>query len=476
MSDRPSRGAQSLVTLADVERAHGGLKRRGTELHGPCPLCGGHDRFRVLNGARALIVQCRRCNADFRDLLAAIGLWECIDPQTGSLALHRRTRGREKVYRWPKGARPKSLVYQARLEGTGPVVITEGEKAATAAAGILRDVDVLATVCGAASTPEASALADCRGRDVVLWPNADKPGAAHMQAVAGVLADVARSIQILDPRRLAGAPDPLTDGWDAADWEPPDAHDALELVENAAAAAVVNGLWISGAEFVEEATRPPDRELTPRAPGLLYRARPVVAHAARGQGKTTYAVWCACRATEVGPVLLLVDDDHASWAALLTRFGADLARVRVSTMRQLAPPGNLEQAADGCVAVIIDSWRRWLQRASAHGTRPGAANDEGVAGPVIDRLVDLAHARGPHGPAVLVLQNESKAKDDTTSRGSFAVEDAVDAVRRIERIAETKTTVVTTPHKHRLGMPEGPWRMQLTDNEFKYLGQQEDDY
>ena len=52
------------------------LKRAGSELHGPCPLCGGEDRFYVTPTGKAY---CRRCLPDggdperFKLLLEAVG-------------------------------------------------------------------------------------------------------------------------------------------------------------------------------------------------------------------------------------------------------------------------------------------------------------------------------------------------------------------------------------------------------------------
>ena len=62
----------------DVVAGYGnGLRRVGREWHGPCPLCGGDDRFRVIpNG----MFFCRRCLPDgkdkdrFKELLKAVGL------------------------------------------------------------------------------------------------------------------------------------------------------------------------------------------------------------------------------------------------------------------------------------------------------------------------------------------------------------------------------------------------------------------
>ena len=66
------------------------------------------------------------------------------------------------------------------------VVVTEGERAADA----LNNLGILAvgTITGAATTPAPDVLEPLRGRPrVVLWPDADTEGVAHMQRIAQVL-------------------------------------------------------------------------------------------------------------------------------------------------------------------------------------------------------------------------------------------------------------------------------------------------
>lgn len=62
----------------DLERllqALPGWHREGRELHGPCPLCGGHRRCWARPGDSAdILFQCRKCDASFDDLLTAVGL------------------------------------------------------------------------------------------------------------------------------------------------------------------------------------------------------------------------------------------------------------------------------------------------------------------------------------------------------------------------------------------------------------------
>ena len=152
--------------------------------------------------------------------------WPCVDPETGETFHHHRrdylqdeggTTKRGKVIRWEEGAKAKRLVYIAQRSDTGPVVIVEGEKAADALAKLV-DWTVIGTV-GKSITPEVSALADCRGRNVLLWPD-HLDGREHMAAIHDVLlvSGGALAVKMIDPARL-GAPN--RKGWDAADWAPP---------------------------------------------------------------------------------------------------------------------------------------------------------------------------------------------------------------------------------------------------------------
>jgi len=108
------------------------------------------------------------------------------------------------------------LVYLAgdvvRAHRDATVVLVEGERAADA----VRDAGYLAagTVCGASSTPGATVLGLFRDRHVVLWPDADVVGAAHMGRIAGDL----EGIGVRSLRHVAWADAP--DHGDAADTDP----------------------------------------------------------------------------------------------------------------------------------------------------------------------------------------------------------------------------------------------------------------
>ena len=50
-----------------------GLKRAGSEYKGPCPICGGRDRFHIKQGKSSLLLHCRN-GCSYRDLAGTVGL------------------------------------------------------------------------------------------------------------------------------------------------------------------------------------------------------------------------------------------------------------------------------------------------------------------------------------------------------------------------------------------------------------------
>ena len=202
-------------SLTDIVHAlsHAGvtLERRGQEHVGPCWRCGGRDRFHVREGDTGVLLGCRSCGTDAReyfratmathfpratptDANSAAGVawrhreWTCVNPVTGATRNHLRTDlwPRDRRITWGPGTEtPKDLIYRARLEGSGPLIVCEGEPDADAVAGF--GVDAIGIVTGAPTCPHPGALSDCTGRTVVLWPDQDEKGRLLMQRVASVL-------------------------------------------------------------------------------------------------------------------------------------------------------------------------------------------------------------------------------------------------------------------------------------------------
>jgi len=110
---------------------------------------------------------------------------------------------------------------------SAPVVVVEGEKATLALVGL--DMPAVGTVCGAASTPSASVLADLAGKDVVVWPDNDDAGHQHMSRIAAALHGVAATVRLarwLEAPAKGDAADYV-----AAGLDPLDVLDAAEIVK-----------------------------------------------------------------------------------------------------------------------------------------------------------------------------------------------------------------------------------------------------
>lgn len=89
------------------------------------------------------------------------------------------------------------------------VVLVEGEKARRAAAELLPSY-VAVTWPGGSKAVSRVAWTPLRGRKVLLWPDADKPGAAAGEAISSVLGALGCTLRVVGT-------DGQPDGWDAAD-------------------------------------------------------------------------------------------------------------------------------------------------------------------------------------------------------------------------------------------------------------------
>ena len=102
------------------------------------------------------------------------------------------------------GTRATSLpLYRSETlaEVSGIFIVVEGERAADVLARELvgDEVGVVATVTGAATCPSDAVLSVLSGRRVVLWPDNDQPGNAHMAKMAQALGRVgALDVRVVD--------------------------------------------------------------------------------------------------------------------------------------------------------------------------------------------------------------------------------------------------------------------------------------
>ena len=118
------------------------------------------------------------------------------------------------VWQWkaPPGPRPLyGLAELAAFPGR-PVLLVEGEKAADSARDHVTGHVVVTWPGGTGAVAHAD-LSPLKGREVVLWPDADEPGHKAMRAIADRLTD-ARSV------RGVKLPADLPNGWDLGDAIP----------------------------------------------------------------------------------------------------------------------------------------------------------------------------------------------------------------------------------------------------------------
>lgn len=116
-------------------------------------------------------------------------------------------------WRWKGWVPPRPLYGLDRLAArpSATVVVAEGEKAADAVARLLPDHVAITSPNGSKSAGKAD-WTPTRGRHVVIWPDADEPGAGYAAAVVKALnAAGAASVSVIDP------PAGVKVGWDAAD-------------------------------------------------------------------------------------------------------------------------------------------------------------------------------------------------------------------------------------------------------------------
>jgi putative DNA primase/helicase len=117
------------------------------------------------------------------------------------------------------------------------VVLVEGEKCVDALQACIPTTPTL-TWLGGSNAIEHVDWEPLRGRQVILWPDADEPGRKCMARVAEIL--IARGCQV----KIARPPDGASKGWDVADaiaegWTPNQCADFLGKAERVGAEMVI---------------------------------------------------------------------------------------------------------------------------------------------------------------------------------------------------------------------------------------------
>lgn len=267
----------------------GNLKLSAGEYSGPCPICGGKDRFHVKQGDSQVLASCRQCDATYAELKAAVfppddsppirpsrtngeqrpaapkakpatapkpkakptgerATWRYFSADGSLYATVTRVEhddGSKAYFPDPKGLAPPHPPYMLPdliERAADPVLIVEGEKAADGAQRALPGYAVTTSMggCKRAAQSDWKPLA---GRVVVIWPDADEPGTAYAWAVYELARDAgARDVRVI---RL---PEGLPDGFDLGD-PLPDGFDVAAIMETRADAPGLSGL-LPIAEFL----------------------------------------------------------------------------------------------------------------------------------------------------------------------------------------------------------------------------------
>ena len=163
------------------------------------------------------------------------------------------------VWREPKGVkRPQGGYPLYRLpsllaNGDKPLLVVEGEKAAEAAHHLFGDRYEATTSIGGVEKGPHSDWTPARGRQIVIWPDADGKGRDHGAEVAGLChAAGAAGVRMVETAQLP-------DGWDLAD-RAPDGFDIEQAVPilfrvplpiGRNRVRTVGGAWVTMAELLE---------------------------------------------------------------------------------------------------------------------------------------------------------------------------------------------------------------------------------
>lgn len=119
----------------------------------------------------------------------------------------------EHQWRWKSFNKPRPLYNEHLLQEdrTSPILLVEGEKTADAATKIFNDY-IVATWAGGSSAVKHANFEVLKGRDVIIWPDADEPGLKAAALIGEILLEAkVKSLKLVYP------PKELPKGWDLAD-------------------------------------------------------------------------------------------------------------------------------------------------------------------------------------------------------------------------------------------------------------------
>ena len=346
----------------------------------------------------------------------------------------------------PKGkqfiARPKGIAKEDRplyrlpeiLASDGAVVIVEGEKDADS----LTRMGITATSCAFGAGKWLPHYSEAmRGREVVVWPDHDKPGHKHADTVLSSLVGIAKSLRRVEP------PDYLDSGGDATDVVV--ARGETEVRRLVDEAPVWTGESVAVVEDVP--TEPPPAiqwtaDVETKEVTWMWHLRVPLAHVTDlsgdpGVGKSTLALALAANLSNgVTPgdsrpttaparsLLLSAEDDPGTTTVpRLKAMEADLSKIAIVDKVfgfdevGLANLDSLVEQVDPEL-VVIDPLVAYLHEVDMH-----RANEVRT---VMSKLSDLAERRNC---AILVLRHLNKGSGNKAIYRSIGSIDFIAAVR-----------------------------------------------
>jgi hypothetical protein len=338
----------------------------------------------------------------------------------------------------------------ASIQPGKPVLIVEGEKAAAA----LHSLGIAAVSFDGTGAATSVDLSPLDGRDVVLWPDFDKPGADAMDTIAGRLTRAHRRIDpaVLDLPTKGDAADMVGDGMDMVTLRER-LNDALVDVAGPVPPAPMGQHMPDG--WLTEAI--PEREFVFR--GALPLDAVSLLVATGGTGKSMLALELAASAATArvllagfeptaGPhrvALLALEDDQQEVKRRMQRiaraFGlgydaADPLAVARNVRLFCLPTFTVcsQDKGTGMLAVSDDLQRLTAELAEFKPRLVIADPLAGLLGGVVEEgsneaaqaIIGLLRNALPPGAALLVCAHTSKAERliSTTARGASAWMDA----------------------------------------------------
>ena len=316
-----------------------------------------------------------------------------------------------------------------------PVLVVEGEKTALSAATLLPEYCVV-TSLGGSKAAEKSDWNPLKDRQVVIWPDADEPGAKYAEDVA----EQCRTVGAADVR-IVSLPDELPKGWDLADTPPPD-MDIRALVEAAQAPTVAGGL---GLVTLGDLLNAPEEERDWLVDDMLQAGGFSMMASKPKAGKSTLARCLAIAIAQGRPrlgknvtqgrvIYIALEEKRAEVSRHFDRMGAQENDPILSFIDQ-APQDAFEQLECEVrerkpALVIIDPLFRF--------TRIADGNDYAQTTKALEPLLRLARNSGAH---VLVTHHSKKSggMDGDEALGSTALFGAVDCLISLKRFDDFRT-------------------------------------